>query len=265
MWIFLPAGLLILLVVFLTALNMALVIIMGEMDDNFRFRVRLVQGTYYIRVAAIGNNFSSPTAPEIYTLTVQPYTNEPADEHGDTFATAATIKVTTVPVAVPAIINLGYDIDYSRLEVTTPLEAFIFTSRPMDGGLDLVTLFVSLYDSSFNLLSSNEVYDDLLYPLVPGTYYVSVYYDIKAPYAFGAYTLNIQEYTYPSITCPGDPDVNDPLYRCQWHLENNAQYQGSKAGEDINVASVWGAYKGEGVHVAVVDNGMDFEHEDLSP
>ena len=77
-----------------------------------------------------------------------------------------------------------------------------------------------------------------------------------------------QEENYDPFVCPTS-EFDDPLYGCQWHLENNAQYNGKngryngKAGEDINVKGVWGTYKGEGIHIAVVDDGMYFAHEDL--
>ena len=54
-----------------------------------------------------------------------------------------------------------------------------------------------------------------------------------------------------------NPDISDPLYGCQWHLNN-------PEGEDINVEPAWAqGIKGEGVNVAVVDNGLDSSHEDL--
>ena len=57
-----------------------------------------------------------------------------------------------------------------------------------------------------------------------------------------------------------DPQINDSLYGCQWHLRNQEQ-----GGEDINVEAVWAeGVNGEGVNVAVVDDGMYFAHEDLA-
>lgn len=51
----------------------------------------------------------------------------------------------------------------------------------------------------------------------------------------------------------------DPLYSTQWHLEN-----GTNAGEDLNVKAVYEAgNKGEGVTVAVVDDGLQVNHPDL--
>lgn len=62
--------------------------------------------------------------------------------------------------------------------------------------------------------------------------------------------------------------VSDPLYADQWHLKNTGQ-QGAVApagltGEDMNVESAWAAYKGTGVRIAVVDDGLDIGHEDLA-
>ena len=45
---------------------------------------------------------------------------------------------------------------------------------------------------------------------------------------------------------------------------NNTGRNGGTAGEDINVEDVWdGGNLGAGINVAVVDNGLYYEHEDL--
>lgn len=50
---------------------------------------------------------------------------------------------------------------------------------------------------------------------------------------------------------------SDPLAASQWHLaETDAA--------DINVASVWDTYTGAGTNVAIVDDGIDLVHPDLS-
>lgn len=55
------------------------------------------------------------------------------------------------------------------------------------------------------------------------------------------------------------PMLSDPLFPAQWHLS-------SSNGEDIHAPAAWalGARaRGEGIKVAVVDEGVDLEHEDL--
>ncbi|MBA2480547.1 MAG: S8 family serine peptidase, partial [Planctomycetes bacterium] len=62
-------------------------------------------------------------------------------------------------------------------------------------------------------------------------------------------------------------DPNDPLLGQQWHLKNTAQIPGSIAGNDINVAPVWDpatGIHGEGITIAVVDEGVATDHPDLS-
>lgn len=61
-----------------------------------------------------------------------------------------------------------------------------------------------------------------------------------------------------------DPRPLDPLFKNQWHLSNTGQ-GGGIAGMDINVLPVWdrGIY-GEGITIAIVDDGLEYTHEDLA-
>lgn len=56
--------------------------------------------------------------------------------------------------------------------------------------------------------------------------------------------------------------VNDPLFPLQWHLNNTGQTEGT-VGLDINVISVWDYYRGQGIFINVVDDGVEFTHPDL--
>jgi len=57
---------------------------------------------------------------------------------------------------------------------------------------------------------------------------------------------------------------NDPLFGGQWHLRNTGQ-SGITPGIDVNVTSVWDTWKGTGIRLAIVDDGLQVAHPDLSP
>jgi uncharacterized protein YccT (UPF0319 family) len=62
---------------------------------------------------------------------------------------------------------------------------------------------------------------------------------------------------------------SDPLFGDQWHLLNTGLQLGAnslpgKQGEDINVQPAWAVTKGEGVRIAIVDDGLEMAHEDLA-
>ena len=55
---------------------------------------------------------------------------------------------------------------------------------------------------------------------------------------------------------------NDFYFDEQWYLDNQGQ-GGRVAGIDLNVLEVWEDYTGRGVTVAVLDDGVERDHEDL--
>ncbi len=59
---------------------------------------------------------------------------------------------------------------------------------------------------------------------------------------------------------------DDPLLYYQWHYKNDADIEGFVKGMDINVSPVWwdGITGNPAVIVAVVDGGIDYDHEDLT-
>ncbi|MDH4216036.1 MAG: S8 family serine peptidase [Gallionella sp.] len=63
----------------------------------------------------------------------------------------------------------------------------------------------------------------------------------------------------------------DPLYAEQWHLKNTGQTGATgvpgASGEDINVEPVWQdatPRTGNGIRIAIVDDGLEIGHEDLA-
>jgi len=85
--------------------------------------------------------------------------------------------------------------------------------------------------------------------------------------------------TTDDSTVNGDPTVNgdisggngepsgEPYYKYAWHFDSqNSVSQGVESivtGSDINILTAWQTSMGEGVKVAVIDDGFDINHEDL--
>ena len=56
---------------------------------------------------------------------------------------------------------------------------------------------------------------------------------------------------------------NDTYFDRQWNLENRA-VDGPSLGVDLNLRAAWAATRGEGVALAVVDDGIDFDHPEFA-
>jgi subtilisin family serine protease len=59
------------------------------------------------------------------------------------------------------------------------------------------------------------------------------------------------------------PAPNDPRFAEQWNLENRGA-DGNLAGPDLNVRAAWPATRGDGVVVAVADEGFQLDHPELA-
>lgn len=59
------------------------------------------------------------------------------------------------------------------------------------------------------------------------------------------------------------PRPNDPYFPRQWHLENRDP-QGRRIGPDTQPRGAWGVTRGEGVTVAICDDGFEVDHPDLA-
>ena len=73
------------------------------------------------------------------------------------------------------------------------------------------------------------------------------------------------EVAYPLVERQMTPrwTPNDTYFSNQWHLENTGQDNGV-AGEDVNITGAWNTVRGTGIVIGVVDDGLEWDHEDLS-
>ena len=59
---------------------------------------------------------------------------------------------------------------------------------------------------------------------------------------------------------------NDVNFPSQWHLyQTSAPSGGTTSGVDVNVINAWDLFKGAGVTIGIVDDGLQLTHPDLSP
>ncbi|MEP6749471.1 MAG: S8 family serine peptidase [Bacteroidota bacterium] len=109
------------------------------------------------------------------------------------------------------------------------------------------------------------------YPFANDTYIVSAglnnNYD-PVVIANRFFETGLFEYAEPDLTLLDGlfSDPNDPLYSYQWAHTNTGsaiQYNGLP-GADMSVQQAWGISTGAGIKVAVIDEGVDIAHADLS-
>jgi kexin len=89
---------------------------------------------------------------------------------------------------------------------------------------------------------------------------ITYFYVVTAVNAAGESAVS----TEVSATPQDGPGSFDPFFDDQWHILNLGQ-EGGTAGEDLNVGPVWSmGLRGEGIRIAVVDDGLEIDHEDLA-
>ncbi len=240
------------------------------LERQFSIRETLGAGTYYVRVSSYGMNMGG------YALRVHL-----VDEPGSTRESANNLGLWAPE---PGTIDSGSDTDYFR---------FRFDENTHNYGSE--TYFLLHVISAGDVSVQGEIQGSdgsrievnwFRYPggfilaenFGSGTYYVKV----TAPSGPTPYTVIIlpdSRYANLASDCAEETDklrhpqtnarlFGDPYYACQWHLKNREPLQ---LGQDVNIEAAWATtvdgkpVKGEGVNVVVVDDGMDWRHEDLRP
>ena len=220
--------------------------ILGRLG-HFSIQATLEAGVYYLKVRTSRGDTGD------YLVAV-----DSVRDPGSSIRSAASLAIDT-PVA--GTIHPDTDADYFRIRFSQNTSVYLYAVAS-----DLSTLQLAVLDSRGNEVVVNQfvgfpgpyIEDEFS----PGTYYVRV----TAPETGASTPLRYLIYFQESLFyrnfiegCRGPDGDGDPLYACQWRMKNQEQ-----PGEDINVEPVWqDGILGEGVNVAVVDDGMDFTHEDL--
>ena len=191
-------------------------------------------------------------------------------DHGGTFATATPIELGPRNVRAGHI-STTTDEDY--FQITLEADTYIIAESRVDGSLSLTP---TAYDSTQVEMDMYVIPHEAFPATLPGlgfqmfgklsagTSYIRIAASSEATGAYAFTVVEDAELTSLINKCTAlTTSQSDPLYGCQWHLKNTGQFPGG-AGMDINVESVWAAgNKGEGINVAVIDYGLDPDHEDL--
>ena len=239
---------------------------------NFHLRRNLSSGVYYLAVqsrdGAIGD----------YTLYAEAVTGP-----GSAIGTAATLSLDS---PTPGMIDTASDADYFRIVLAEPRNLVIYANglALIDGSsgnflpfepLDGPVLDNSGAEISVNVLPREFRYRFEVYrwgfrvedAFDAGVYYIKVTtpadVSFPVPYTIHAYEDtdygNFIDHCEAATAALNNPQISDPLYGCQWHLRNQEQ------GGETSTAKPWAeGINGEGINIAVVDDGMYYAHEDLA-
>ena len=254
--------------------------LIGDERTNSHMRRVLPRGVYYVALRGYLDSTTGQRAIGDYRVHARVVVDP-----GNTIGTAVNLDAGSL---APGNIGVAGDSDYFRMDfseatnlVVRAMNLFLVYRSGVDrlGTIPVAPLNVEVLDANGSEISANvlevivrvngehqaagfSIRDDF----GPGTYYLKVttppgVRPPPLPYTIHAYEDT--EYTEFIDGCGArtlslnDPEISDPLYACQWHLN-------SLGGEDVNVEAAWAqGVTGEGVNVAIVDDGMYFTHEDL--
>ena len=252
----------------------------GSQRAGFHLRWGLPRGVYYVAVRGYRDQATGQRQIGDYVVHAQAVTDP-----GSTTGTATSLGVDSL---APGRIDSTQDSDYFRMDfsestnlVVQAINLFLiyrvdaenFDIRPIAPlsvevlDAEGAEISVNVYETTARINGERQpagfsIRDDF----GPGTYYFKVTTPTGVtshPVPYTIHAFEDTEYTEFIEGCEArtrslnDPQISDPLYACQWHLN-------SPEGVDINVEAAWAqGVTGEGINVAVVDDGMYFTHVDL--
>ncbi len=247
---------------------------------SFHLRANLSPDIYYVAVRSYLDITTGQSSTGGYRVHSQAVT--------DPGSAAGTATPLNLDSPTPGTIDTASDTDYFRMDFSESTDMIIYARNFVlyaegdDESLDLLPVApldvgvldagnaevsVNVYQLFIGIDGNPEPYGFLIRDdFGPGTYYFKVTTPAGVtshPVPYTIHAFEVIQYTEFIEECEArthslnDPQISDPLYACQWHLS-------SPEGQDINVEAAWAqGVTGEGVNVAVVDDGMYFTHEDL--
>ncbi len=252
----------------------------GSQRAGFHIRWVLPRGAYFLAVRGHLDTTTGQRATGGYRVHAQAVT--------DPGAAAGTASNLGVDSLAPGKIDSAEDADYFRMDFSKSTNMDIqainlFLIYPIDDEdfdvRPVAPLAVEVLDAEGTEVSVNvyqrfaridgerqpagfAIWDDF----GPGAYYFKVTTPDSVtshPVPYTIHAFEDTEYTEYIEDCEAEtralnnPQISDPLYACQWHLN-------SRGAGHVNVEAAWAqGVMGEGVNVAVVDDGMYHTHEDL--
>ena len=222
----------------------------------------LAAGTYYVRVWGDDDAFGRFHGD--YELIVKEF-----DPPGATQATATPIHLNAY---FPGTFSSATDKDYYSIVVDSPqwVDFYISERGDSNNSANDPVWGAKVYDPRGNEVPvglsrrSGTLFDNVQSlaraSLLPGKNYI----EVSTDRASGDYVILpvVSAALQALVDACSSGSQSDAFYTCQWHLNNTGQFSGGD-GADINVEEVWATNKGEGVTIAIVDNGVQLNHEDL--
>ncbi|GBD55062.1 S8 family serine peptidase [Microcystis aeruginosa NIES-298] len=222
---------------------------------------QLSAGTYYIRVYPYTGNTN-------YNLAVSAAPLAPVDLAGNTLATARAITVGSSTTSYTDWVGSTDTNDYYRFSLANSGNFNLgLTGLTADADVQLLNSSGSVIASSTN---GGTVSESITSQLSAGTYYIRVYpytgntnYNLAVSATSGGGGTGFNStYGYGLVNAAAAvaQAINQPTFA------NVPNLGGNNWGNDmVNAPEAWArGYTGQGVTVAVIDDGVDILHQDLS-
>ncbi|MEY2644894.1 MAG: hypothetical protein RLZZ611_1543, partial [Cyanobacteriota bacterium] len=217
----------------------------GNADASLTIRVSET-GSYFLEVSAaerIGN-IGSYTAELVELKTNQDIVNDDIPANRSTSTTLEAGK------PIEGTLHYSDDVDWIRVELEAG-QIYVFDVEPrMINSINGWNPALELIDGNGTRLSSDRDGGSsgaarIIYQAnTSGSHYLSIR---SQDGSHGIYELNHRRLASGNA---------DPLIKQQWHLAN-------PNGLDLNLATIWQDFSGDGMRIGVIDDGINYAHPDL--